>query len=74
MPFLVQNIQNNSATISTNTDEPVSVRIYNSIGQIISEFNVTQNHEIRLDHLRSGIYYVVGIVNGDRKTGKFIKN
>lgn len=74
LPFLSQSEISNEVYLNTNTDEPVQVKVFNSIGQVISEFTIIRTDILHLNHLMSGVYYVVGIVNGERKTGKFIKN
>ena len=55
--------------------ELVNVKIYNSIGKIIDDFNVeVKNSKIDISSLSNGIYFL-GIDNGERNMlKKFIKN
>lgn len=74
LPFLVQSAFSNEVYLNTNTDEPTDIKVFNSMGQVISEFNVTRSHILHLDNLAIGLYYVIGIIDGERKTGKIFKN
>ncbi len=73
-PFLTQSETHNRVHINTGTDEPVEVKVLNSRGKIISTFTVRRKDTLHLNNLIPGTYYVQTNVNGQRKSGQFIKN
>lgn len=58
---------------STDDNEPVSIRIYNSMGQLIDNLNIKGQKEIDVRRLSTGIYFVELVTKKGVLDGKFIK-
>lgn len=74
LPFVSHSDNKNQVHINTNTDIPTEIKVYNSRGNLISSFTVKQTDTLNLNNLRTGAYFVVGIIEGQKLTGTFRKN
>jgi hypothetical protein len=73
---LYPNPANNVLNIRLSTnEETVNIKVYNALGKIVSEFNITGlETKVNLSGFAKGMYYI-GADNGTNNTlKKFVKN
>jgi hypothetical protein len=60
--------------ININAPEKSEVKIYNINGEVVAEFSLSGNKEIKVSNLSNGVYFFKIIAPGKLYSGRFIKN